>query len=272
MVLSRGVEFLSRFQHVRRWLFCTENGIFLHVATHTTCNVFVPFCFVGLRLLHFLLSKLFSADVHAATFRPHFSLFSADSHFGCSMFLFLRDRLRVTSEMKKLASGRKMIEIWGRVLVIWECPEFSITGPREKWKILSRFYHVSITKLKTWITILVRSEYGDYFAPHRYGCPSNNMKSPKQEVTDAFGEFHTDIIDNHSRENDVDALLFSFPLPIFGRAPVAGLCVPVCSHQPLLLLALFLVGLPLLVRWYGANKIVIIMMSWQDKIQYDKIR
>jgi hypothetical protein len=75
---------------------------------------------------------IFSADVHAATFRPQFSFFSADSHFGCFIFLFLRDRLKVTGEMEKLTSDRKMIEKRGRVLVIWEYPEFSITGPPER--------------------------------------------------------------------------------------------------------------------------------------------
>jgi hypothetical protein len=77
-------------------------------------------------------SGIFSADVHAARFRPHFFLFSADSHFGCFMFLFLRDRLRVTSEgeMEKLASDGILIEKRGRVLEIWEYPEFSIKRNR----------------------------------------------------------------------------------------------------------------------------------------------
>jgi hypothetical protein len=57
------------------------------------------------------------------------------------MFLFLRDRLRVTGEMEKLTSDRKLIEKRGRVLVIWKYPEFPITGPPERWKMLSCFYH-----------------------------------------------------------------------------------------------------------------------------------
>jgi hypothetical protein len=43
--------------------------------------------------------------------------------------------------MEKLTSEKKMIEKRGRVLVIWEYPEFPITGPPERWKLLSRFYH-----------------------------------------------------------------------------------------------------------------------------------
>ena len=75
-------------------------------------------------------SGIFSADVHAARFRPRFFLFSADSHFGCFMLFFLRDRCRVTGEMEKFASDGKMIEKRGRVLEIWEYPEFSIKKNR----------------------------------------------------------------------------------------------------------------------------------------------
>ena len=50
-------------------------------------------------------SGIFSADVHAARFRPHFFLFSGVlAHFGCFMLLSLLDRCRVTGEMEKLAS------------------------------------------------------------------------------------------------------------------------------------------------------------------------
>jgi hypothetical protein len=43
--------------------------------------------------------------------------------------------------MEKLASDRKIIEKRGWVFAIWEYPEFPITGPPERWKILSRFYN-----------------------------------------------------------------------------------------------------------------------------------
>jgi hypothetical protein len=46
--------------------------------------------------------------------------------------------------------------------------------------------------------------------------------STKEEITDAFGNFHTDIIDNYSGINDINA---SYYLIIFiGRTPVQVHC------------------------------------------------
>jgi hypothetical protein len=38
-----------------------------------------------------------------------------------------------------------------------------------------------------------------------YGCLSDNTKSRKYELPDALGEFHIDITDNTSGENDINA-------------------------------------------------------------------
>jgi hypothetical protein len=53
------------------------------------------------------------------------------------------------------------------------------------------------------------------------------MKVPNEGTrkmgTDAFGEFHNDIIDNYNGVNDINAFFlffFSFSLFVFGRAPV----------------------------------------------------
>jgi hypothetical protein len=51
----------------------------------------------------------------------------------------------------------------------------------------------------------------------RYRCPSDHTKSRKQEATDAFGEFHTDI-KVYSVGNDTT---FFFPRLIIGRVLIA---------------------------------------------------
>lgn len=44
----------------------------------------------------------------------------------------------------------------------------------------------------------------------QYRCLSDSTKSQNQEITDAFGEFHTDIHDNYRGGNDINASYYMF--------------------------------------------------------------
>jgi hypothetical protein len=43
-----------------------------------------------------------------------------------------------------------------------------------------------------------------------YRCPADNAKSLKLEITDAFGEFHTDLNDDYSGVNKINASHYDY--------------------------------------------------------------
>ena len=60
-----------------------------------------------------------------------------------------------------------------------------------------------------------------------YGCPHPIIRNPgDKQVNDAFGEFHTVIIDNYSGINDIKVYFF-LPLLILVGAPIVVVAVVV---------------------------------------------